>query len=269
MANSGPPRKSLFPGLALLFVGLLLLVHNYRGVDIAHLLSHWWPLLFIFWGAIKLYERTAASRSGQAGPSPISGGEVFLVIGLLSLLGMVAAYDIIKSKIPIGEWTGAVRGDTFDFDLNVEPKPVPSDSRITIRNPRGNISVRPADESQIRVDGRKNVRAWNETDAEHIASAVSVEIAKNGDAYEVRPVNAGGGDSPASLNLDIAIPKKAALTVRNERGDVSVSDMDKPVTVETTRGDVEVRDTAGDVTIDTGKGCFMGTEKCNVKVSDT
>src|SRR5215470_8967889 len=272
MPDSRPSQRSLFPGLALLLVGLLLLVHNYRGLDIRHLLGHWWPLLIIFWGAIKLYERAVASRSGQMSPSPISGGEVILVVGLLSLLGMVAVYDIIRNKIPIDDLPGIARGDRgdrFDFDLNVEPKPIPADSRITIRNSRGDISVRPADESQIRVGGKKNIKAWSETDAEHIASAVSVEIAKNGDAYEVRPVNAGGGDSRASLNLDIAIPKKAALTVRNERGDVSVSDMDKPVTVETTRGDVEVRDTAGDVTIDTGKGCFMGTEKCNVKVSDT
>ena len=97
MANSGPPRRSLFPGLALLFVGLLLLVHNYRGVDIPHLLGHWWPLLFIFWGAIKLYERTAASRSGQT-TSAISAGEIFLVLGLLCLLGIVAGVDVIRSK---------------------------------------------------------------------------------------------------------------------------------------------------------------------------
>jgi DUF4097 and DUF4098 domain-containing protein YvlB len=268
MANSGPPRKSLFPGLALLFVGLLLLVHNYRGVDIPHLLGHWWPLLFIFWGAIKLYERTVATRSGQAIASPISAGEVFLVLGLLCLLGIVAGVDVIKNRFPVGSVDWPTRGDRFDFDLNVQPKPVPADSRITIRNARGDISVRPADESQIRVDGKKNIRAWNETDAEHIASAVTVEIAKNGDAYEVRPVNASGGDSRASLNLDIAVPKKAALTVRNERGDVAVSDMDKPVIVSTTRGDVEVRDTAGDVSVDTQRGkVSVSDTKGNVKIS--
>src|SRR5713226_9444579 len=113
MTNSLPPRKSLFPGLALLFVGLLLLVHNYRGLDIAHLLRNWWPLLIIFWGAIKLYERAAASRSGQAGASPISAGEIFLVIGLLSLLGMVAAVDIVKGK----SWIDfPARGDIHPFD---------------------------------------------------------------------------------------------------------------------------------------------------------
>ncbi len=259
MANSRPPHRSLFPGLALLFVGLLLLVHNYRGLDISHLLRNWWPLLIIFWGAIKLYERAAASRSGRPSASPISGGEIFLVLGLLCLLGIVAAADVIKGKFPMDEFP--VRGDRFDFDLNVKPKPIPSDSRLTIRNVRGDISVRSGDESQIRVDGKKNIKAWSETDAEHLASAISVEIVNNGDGYEIRPVNAGSGDSRVGLNLDISVPKKASLTIRNERGDVSVSNMDKPVIVSTTRGDVEVRDTTGDVTIDTGKG--------NVKVSDT
>jgi len=261
MADSRLAQRSLFPGLALLFVGLLLLVHNYRGLDIRHLLGHWWPLLIIFWGVIKLYERAVASRSGQASSSVVTGGEVFLVIGLLSLLGMVATFDVIKNRWPIAieDLPGHAHGEGFNFDLNIEPKPVPVDAHITIRNAHGDISVRLADDSRIHVDGKKNINAWNERDAEHIASAISVEIAKNGDAYEVRPVS--GGDSRASLNLDIAVPKKTALAVHNERGDVTVSDMDKPINVSTVRGDVEVRDTAGDVAIDTGKG--------DVKVSDT
>jgi len=103
MANSTAPSRSFFPGLALLLVGLLLLVHNYRGLDISHLFKYWWPLIIIFWGAIKLYERAIASRSGQ-GASTISGGEILLVLGLLSLLGMVAAYDVIRKDFP-GPWT--------------------------------------------------------------------------------------------------------------------------------------------------------------------
>lgn len=256
MADSRPPQRSFFPGIALLFVGLLLLVHSYRGLDIARLFSHWWPLLIIFWGAIKLYERTVASRSGQPSPSPISAGEIFLVLGLLFLLGSIAGVDLIKNRLD----DFPVRGDLFDFDLNVKPQPVPADSRIIIRNGRGDISVRTGDDSQIHVDGKKNIKAWSETDAQHIASAISFEIAKNGDAYEVRPANASG-DSRARVDLDISVPKNAAVTIRNERGDVSVSDMNKPLIVNTTRGDVDIHDTGGDVTIDTGKG--------DVKVSDT
>jgi hypothetical protein len=225
MADSSPPQRSLFPGLALVFVGLLLLVHSYRGVDIAHLFSHWWPLLIIFWGAIKLYERTVAGRSGQPRTSPISAGEILLVLGLVCLLGIVAGVDVVRNKLPWDEFP--VRGDRFDFDLNVKPQPVPADSRISIRNGRGDISVRSGDDSQIHVDGKKNVKAWNATDAEQIASAIAFEIAKNGDGYEVRPANSSS-DSRARVDLDISVPKSAAVTIRNERGDVSVSTSKSP-----------------------------------------
>jgi hypothetical protein len=261
MANSQPRRSSLFSGLALLFVGILLLLHNYRGFSIGHVLGHWWPLILIFWGAIKLYERTASTRSGEPGAARISGSEIALVVGLLSLLGIVVAVDYGKQHVP-GHFDDWGIGNSISFDLEgPSPLTVPPDAHVTIRNPRGNISVRPSDEPQIRVSGKKNISAWNEKDAEHIASAISVEVVKNGDGYEVRPVNASGGDSRVSVDMDISVPKKASVTVRGEKGDVTVSDMAKPVVVNTSKGDIEVRNTSGDVTIDTHKG--------DVKVSDT
>src|SRR6266576_1297043 len=98
MADSRPPQRSLFPGLALLFVGLLLLVHSYRGLDIAQLFRRWWPLLIIFWGAIKLYERMVAGRSGQPRTSPISAREIFLVLGLLCLQGPPRRIWLLRSE---------------------------------------------------------------------------------------------------------------------------------------------------------------------------
>src|SRR6266852_5672357 len=130
MANLRRRSSSLFPGLLLLFVGLLLLLHNYRGLDFFTVIGHWWPLILIFWGAVKLYERMAASRAGEPGAARITPGEVFLVLGLLSLLGIVVAVDTIRDKVP---------PDGFDwgrheFDVEVAPKTVPVDARITIRN---------------------------------------------------------------------------------------------------------------------------------------
>ncbi len=71
MANLRRRGSSFFPGLFLLFVGLLLLLHNYRGVSIGEVIGHWWPLILIFWGGIKLYERMAASRAGDPGAAKI------------------------------------------------------------------------------------------------------------------------------------------------------------------------------------------------------
>src|SRR5256884_2528297 len=258
MANLRRRGSSLFPGLLLLFVGMLLLLHNYRGLGIVNVLGHWWPLILIFWGAIKMYERMAASRSGDPGAAKITAGEVFLVLGLLGLLGIVVAVEYGRENLPghIREW-----GNNFDFDLEVAPKSVPADARITIRNGRGNINVRPSDEAQIRVSGKKNAKAWNENDAQHVADGVAVEIVRNGDGYEIHPTGVSTGDSRISLDLDVAVPKKASLTIRNEKGDIVVADMAKPVNVTNGVGDVEIRGTAGDVSID--------TRKSDVKVSDT
>jgi DUF4097 and DUF4098 domain-containing protein YvlB len=258
MANLRRRSSSLFPGLLLLFVGTLLLLHNYRGLSVREVIGHWWPLILILWGAIKLYERMAASRSGDPRAASITAGEVFLVLGLLSLLGIVVAVDYGKKNIPgrFREW-----GNSFDFDLEVAPKSVPADARITIRNGHGDISVRPSDEAQIRIAGKKYARAWNESDAQQFADRVGVEIAPNGDGYEIRPSGAGTGDSRVSLNLDVAVPKKSSLTIRNERGDITVADMVKPVNVTNGVGDIEIRSTGGDVNVDTRKG--------DIKVSDT
>ena len=258
MANARPRRSSLFPGLALISVGVALLLHNYRGFNIGSLIWHWWPLMLIFWGAIKLFERTAASRSGDPGSARVTAGEILLVLGLLSVLGIVVAVDFTKQHITGGNWDPGI-GDKFEFDLEVAPKPVPPDARITIRNGRGDISVHSSDEAQIRVSGKKNAKGWSESDAQKLADRASVEVVQNGDGYEIRP--AGPSESRLSLDLQVSVPKKSSLTIRNEKGDITVSDMATPVTVISGTGDIEVRNTTGDVSIDTRKG--------DVKVSDT
>jgi hypothetical protein len=258
MANLRRRGSSFFPGLLLLFVGLLLLLHNYRGVSIGEVIGHWWPLILIFWGAIKLYERMAASRAGDPSAARITGGEVFLVLGLLSLLGIVVAVDYFRENLPghIREW-----GNSFDFDLDVAPQTVPGDARIAIYNGHGNISVHPSDEAQIRVSGKKNAKAWNESDAQQAAERVGVEIVKNGDGYEVHPSGVTAGDSRISLDLDVMVPKKASLTIRNGKGNITVANMAKAINVTNGIGDIEIHDTGGDVDIE--------TRKSDVKVSDT
>ena len=257
MANLRPRGSSVFSGLILIFVGALLLLHNYRGYDIGRLLWHWWPLILIIWGAVKLYERTAGARFG-ATASRITRGEIFLVIGLFAFVGIIVAVDYGKQHI---SGRGIEIGDKFDFDLDVAPKPVPADARINIRIARGDISVHSSDEPQIRISGKKFARGWNETDAQKLADHVSAEIVQNGDAYEIHPIGAGSGDSRISLDLDVSVPRKSSLSIRNDQGDITVSDMAKPVDIATKKGDIEVRGSGGDVDIDTQKG--------DVKVSDT
>jgi Domain of unknown function (DUF5668)/Putative adhesin len=260
MARSRQATSRIFPGLVLITVGFLLLLHNYRGLELGDVLVRWWPLALIFLGLIKLYDRTVASRSVDSESARITGGEILLVVGMIVLLSCVVAVDYgrraIGGKLPI-----EISGDVHPYDLDIAPKPVPANARITVRGGRGEISVRASDVPEIRVSGKKNVHAWSEEDASRRAAPISVEIVQNGDGYEIHPTGANAGDSRISIDMDIQVPAKASVTVRNEKGNITVSDMATDVSITSPSGDVEVRDTAGDVNIDMHKG--------DVKVSDT
>ncbi len=260
MAHSRHRTSGIFPGLVLITVGALLLLHNYRGLELGDVLLRWWPLALIFLGLIKIYDRTVASRSDDPGAARITSGEILLVVGMLVLVSCVVAVDYgrraIGGKLPI-----EVSGDAYPFDLDVAPKPVPENARITVRGGHGDITVRATDVPEIRVAGKKNVHAWSENDASRRAGPVSVEIVQNGDGYEIHPTGASAGDSRITVDMEIQVPKKASVTVRNEKGDITVSDMATPVSITSANGDVEVRDTASDVNIEMHKG--------DVKVSDT
>ena len=267
MANGRPRGSSIFSGLMLIFVGALLLLHNYGGFELTRELFHWWPVLLIFWGAIKLYERTAGTRSGEPGAARVTSGEVFLVIGLLALVAAVSGVDILKNKIG-DDWGIDLGRENFSSDLDVAPKAVPANTRVTIHGGHGDISVRSSDEAEIRVNGKKSVRGWNESEARRAAEGVSVEIVKNGDGYEVRPSGVNGGDSRISVDMDVVVPSKSSVAVRNDKGDISVSDMARPVTINGPNGDIEVRNTTGDVTIDMQRGdAKVSGTKGDVKIS--
>jgi DUF4097 and DUF4098 domain-containing protein YvlB len=261
MAQSRQRSSGIFSGLVLITVGALLLLHNYRGLELGDLLVRWWPLAIIFLGLIKLYERTIASRNPDSGSSRITAGEIFLVVGMLVLVSCVAAVDIIKTKAGTGDWPNLRMGDSYPFDLDVVPKAVPANARISVRGSHGDITVRATDTPEIRVSGKKNLRGWNEEEAQRRSGPISVEIVQNGDGYEIHPTGAGSSDSRVSIDMDIQVPAKASVSVRNDKGSITVSDMTTPVSITSASGDVEVRDTSSDVTIEMHKG--------DVKVTDT
>src|ERR1700730_5687684 len=259
MARLRPRGSSVFSGLVLIFIGLLLLLHNYRGFELTGVILRWWPLILIFWGAIKIYERTAGARASQPGASRITSGEVFLVLGLLALVGLVIGVDQARQRIP-GMIGIDLPGEAYASSIDVAPKPVPANARVSVRGGRGDITVRASDEPEIRVAGKVNVKSWSEGAAKKVSERVSAEIVQNGDGYEVRPTGSGG-NSRVSVDMDITVPKKALLAIHSEKGDVTVSDMASQVSIDNGNGDIEVRGTGGDVSLDMRHG--------DAKISDT
>jgi Domain of unknown function (DUF5668) len=265
MASLRPRGSSVFSGLVLIFIGLLLLLHNYRGFELTGIILHWWPLILIFWGAIKIYERTAGARGVQPGTSRITSGEVFLVVALLAIVGIVVGVDQAKRRIPGLDID--IPGEAFASSIDVAPKTVPANARITVRGGRGDITVRASDEPEIRVSGKVNVKSWSEGAAKKVSERVSAEIVQNSDGYEVRPTGSGG-NSRVSVDLDITVPNKALLAIHSEKGDVNVSDMESQVNIDNGNGDIEVHSTGGDVSLDMRRGdAKIFDTKGDVKIS--
>src|SRR5690348_16324906 len=181
MASPRPRGSSVFSGFVLILVGSLLLIHNYRGFELTEIFVRWWPLLLIFLGALKLDERTVGMRSAIPGSARITGGEIFLVIGLLALMGIVVGVEQTRARLP--DWSADFPGDAFSTSLDIAPKDVPANARVTVRVGRGDVTVRSSDESQIRVAGKVNVKSWSESAARRLAEGLSVEIGQNGDGY--------------------------------------------------------------------------------------
>ena len=237
-----------------------MLLHYYSSLDLGQFFTHWWPVIIIFWGVVKLYERTAGRRFGGGGGG-ITTGEVVLVLGMFALLGMVVAVDY--GKRVVGDKFGIdVQGDNYSFDdLEVPSQQIPAGSRISIRVGRGDITLRASDDQNLNVTAKKNVRTWNESEADKIAKPVKVVVIKNGDGYEIHPDGYDLSDARVSIDLEIEVPKKSPVIIKTDKGDISISDQMADVAVTVQNGDVEIRNTTGDVDVETRKG--------DVKVSDT
>lgn len=253
-----PARSSgLFSGSVLIFFGVLLLLHNYGHLEIGEFIKRWWPLMIIFWGAIKLYERTAGRRFGGGDGERASGSEAGLVLAMVALVAIVALSRRVTDHF--GQEIGP--SNSFSYDLDVAPKKIPSNARVMVRNGRGDIIVRGSDNGEIRVTAKKTVKSWSETEAERIAEPVKVTIEQNGDGYEVHPTGFDLSSSKIGVNLEVVVPKKSAVSVKTDKGDVNVSGISGDVVISDMTGDVDVRGTAGDVNVEMRKG--------DAKVSDT
>jgi hypothetical protein len=258
MASTQTRSSGLFSGFVLLSIGVLLLLHNYGHLDLGEFFTRWWPLLIIFWGAVKLYERTVGQKFAGSGGA-ITGGEVFLVLAMLALLGVVVGVDYVEQRI--GRKLEDLGGDNFSFDIDVSPKTIPAKAPVQVHTSRGDITVRASDDAEIRVSAKKNIRSHSEGQANQTAQPIGVAINPNGTGYEVHPTGFDPSNGRIDVDMEVSVPSHSPLSIRTDKGDVSVSDMDASVAIFDKDGDAEVRTTGGDVTLEMHKG--------DVKVADT
>jgi DUF4097 and DUF4098 domain-containing protein YvlB len=257
MSNGRVRHGSIFSGAVLLLVGVLLLVHSYHPeLEMWGLFSRWWPLLLIFWGAVKLYERRAAKRAGGAALGNVTGGEVLLVVGLLILLAIVGGADWIHThrNLDIFNDIGILRGTPYTFTEEIPAKPVPPASQISISTGRGDITVVSEDAAEIRTIVKKTAYANNQAEAQFAGGRIHVSLVDSGNGnFEIRP-NEVAGRNQVVVSLEVHVPKQASVSAHTERGDIRIGGTRGSVSALTRNGDIDVRNSGSDVSINSTHG---------------
>ena len=250
-------RRSMTGPFVLIIVGLLLLFGNLHLISLrrlGYLFAHYWPLLLIVWGVIKLVEHQRAKQEGTTAPG-IGAGGVFLLMVLI-VAGLTASqvsrvnWDELGEQIDVGDndipFWGSVH--TYD-DLPQLTQVLPARGSVKIVNDRGAVNVSVSEDEQIRVTEQKKIRSESQQDADKWNQQTKPQLSVNGNLVTINANTRGAGDHGVTVDLDVAVPRKAPLTISSQRGDVHVMGRDGAVEVSNQRGEVNVDDVKGDVTL--------------------
>jgi DUF4097 and DUF4098 domain-containing protein YvlB len=251
------PRRSLAGPIVLIIIGTLFLLVNAGIVSHSHiwyLFSHYWPALLIVWGVIKLIEYQNAKRDNV----PVRGigaGGVLLLIFLI-LAGTAATkldsvdWAKVRDSVDLGDSDIDIPGfgHTYEYSEQLS-QTMPTGSAVKIVNDRGAVNVSVSDDDQIHVSAQKKIRSEEQKEADQWNNSSKPQINVSGNLVTINANTMGAGDHPITTNLDVAIPRKAALAIASKRGDISVIGRDGIVEITNQRGDVSLSDINGNVNL--------------------
>jgi DUF4097 and DUF4098 domain-containing protein YvlB len=250
-------RRSMAWPFILILLGVIFLLANLGIVShgrLAMLFAHYWPVLLILWGVIKLVEYQQAKRDNLPAPG-IGGGGVVLMVFLV-IFGLMATHaanfhwDELRDQIDLGDSDIDIPGfgKTFNYDDQLA-QALPAGSGVKIVNDRGAVNVSVSNDDQLRVTVRKKIRADEQSDADKWNTSTKPQVTVSGNLVTINANTMGAGEHPVVADLDVSIPRKAALTIASKRGDVSVIGRDGAVDITNQKGDVSVEDVDGNVNL--------------------
>jgi len=259
-----PPRRhrrSFAGPFVLIVLGIVFLLGNLHMLSwmrLGTLFAHYWPLLLILWGVIKLIEHQQAQRDGLPARG-IGAGGVFLVI-------VIVVCGLIATQAARFNWSGVrdnlnfddgdlnnIFGETYNFDDHLEQDIPPAITGLRVNNDHGGVRVSVATDNKITVVVRKHVGAESQSDADKYNAETKPTITTAGGLLTLDANTQAAGDHSVQSDLDISIPRKMELHVTSRRGDVSVTGRDADVEINNQHAEVSVEDVAGNVRLNLEK----------------
>jgi|SRR5579871_370067 DUF4097 and DUF4098 domain-containing protein YvlB len=263
-------RRSRTGPLILILLGAIFLLGNLHVISwgrLVLLFAHYWPLLLILWGVLKLLEHQRAKQDGV--PAPGMGAAGVMLIIFIVILGLTANqasrvdWKGLSNEIGIDEGDWPVFGSAYEFDEQLS-RELPSGAAVKIINDRGAVNVSISNKDQVEISAHKKVRADKQDEANQWNEQTRTQVSVSGNLVTINANTRGAGDHPVSVDLSVAIPRKAAVTIATQRGDVRVMGRDGNVDVSAQRGDVNVDDVNGNVSLNVDRGVNMGHSSARV-----
>jgi DUF4097 and DUF4098 domain-containing protein YvlB len=253
-----PPRppRSLAGPVVLIVIGIFFLLGNMHILywhDLGRWFAHFWPVLLILWGIIKLVEYQQANRSGTRPPG-IGAGGVLLVIFLVAA-GLIATsasnfdWGQIRDQMHIEGADLPWWGHTYDYNADLQQN-FPAGSSLRVTSTRGAINLSTSNDNRLHLTVHKRISAESEEDAVKWDKSTQPQINVSGQTVTVNANTQGAGDHWVSTDLDIAVPRKASVVVSTSHGDISIMGRDGNADVTSQNGDVSVTDLNGSLTLD-------------------
>jgi DUF4097 and DUF4098 domain-containing protein YvlB len=257
-----PPRRRSFAGpFVLIALGVVFLMGTMGILSRArmwHLFANYWPALLIVWGLVKLIEHQQAQRAGVRS-SGIGAGGIFLAI-------MIVVFGLVATQIEHVNWSGLrddmnwddndfsnIFGESYSFDDHLE-QDFPAGAALKIIDTHGAVSVHASEDNKITVTVRKRIGADSQSDADKYNGETKPTITTTGGLVTLDAKAEAAGDRAVETDLDISLPRKAAVSITSRRGDVELVGRDGNVDISTQHSDTSVEEVTGNVKVSQEKG---------------
>jgi hypothetical protein len=249
-------RGSITGPIILIAIGVLFLIDNIRPeLPLWSLFAQYWPFLLIIWGVLRLVEILISAGMSKQVPSRGLGGGEWLLIVLICIFGTGAffAHRHFSHFPPTMLRNRIMRdfGESYDYTVAEKKVSTGKTPRVLIENFDGNARIVGSDADEVKVSGRKTVRAWQRNEADEADRLTQLEVVNQGDVIVVRSnQERASGDRKVSDDLDITVPKGASVEGRGRMGDFDISDLTGNVDVISDNAGVRAQNIGGNFRVD-------------------
>ncbi len=267
MQLRGMRRSSIVGPLLAVAIGVLFLlvqVGRLPSLRVWDFIGHWWPLLLILIGLIRLGEWFLDHRArtdlppGAPVPYRSLGGGVITLILLLMLAGIGFSLATHHSNRFLGnrfelnqDNLDEFLGDKHESTQTPITEALTSGTVLNIDNPRGDVTISGmSDDGQVHITAQNQVFSRSDSEAAQKAQQLAPRIDRGSNELSIRVPTV----ESARVDLTVTMPGGHGLTVHANRGEIRVHSVRGPVDVTANHGDVDLSTLTGTVSAHVNNG---------------